>query len=173
MTETLPDHELVRRAKAVLTIRHSPETVAERLAVAPDTLKQYAVERGKAAHRPIPGFRLEKLLELARKEMFELGLDMQTAETSTEHLVTSAVDDLFLARSRAGAAVERAEDMMAIPMCPEYHYREFEYGIAEHLRDSVIDVQTQAFLDLLAMKQARIRQFREDEANIRGEEFIE
>ena len=62
---------------------------------------------------------------------------------------------------------------MAIPMCPEYHYREVEYGVAEDLRDALIDVHTQAFLDLLTIKKARERQLREEEAELRGEEFIE
>ena len=168
----LPDHELVRRAKAILTIRHSADEVAAKLGVAPLTLRQYAVEPAKAAHRGIPVYRREQLLEMARKEMFELGLGMQTSDTSTEQLVTAAVDDLFLVRHRADMAVYKAEDMLSIPHCPEYRYREVEYDVAGRLKDSVDSVFFMACTGPTILKQARERQVREEEAELR-EEFIE
>ena len=169
----LPDHELVRRAKAILTIRHSADEVAAKLGVAPLTLRQYAVEPGKTAHRRIGGFRLEELLEMARREMHELGMHMQTSSTSTEHLVTSAAADIGLARRRADMAVYKAEGMFAIPHCPEYRYREVEYDVADRLKDAVDRIFFTACMGPEFLKQARERQVREEEAELRGEEFIE
>ncbi|MGY6498072.1 MAG: hypothetical protein ACXIUP_07570 [Microcella sp.] len=171
--DTLPDHELVRRAKAILCIRHSADEVAERLGVALLTLRQYAVEPGKAAHRRIGGFRLEELLEMARMEMHELGMHMQTSSTSTEQLVISAASDIGLARHRAGMALEKAEGMLAIPQCPEYRYREVEHDVADRLKDSVESIYFTACIGPTILKEARERQALEEEAELRGEEFIE
>ena len=64
--------EKVRLAKAILSIRFSAADVASMLGVAPLTLRQYAVEEGKAAHRAMPADRLALLLSLAMNELGDL-----------------------------------------------------------------------------------------------------
>lgn len=77
---TISTAERVRLAKAILSIRFSQADVARMLGVAPITLKQYAVEAGRPAHRPIPNERLALLLSLAMNELGDLADELDPEE---------------------------------------------------------------------------------------------